>query len=61
MMRKIENLPEPRKKWKIAVMLWCIQGDAAAKVGAKVVDSGRALKRDDMGKTKQKGMKGKKK
>ncbi|XBI36024.1 hypothetical protein VPH35_121612 [Triticum aestivum] len=37
------------------------QGDAAAKVGAEVVDGGGAPKLDDAGKTKQKGMKGKKK
>ena len=61
MEEKMKNSPETRKKQKVVAMLWCSQGDAAAKVGAKVVDSGRALKRDDMGKTKQKGMKGKKK
>ena len=40
-------------------MLWYNQGDAAAKVGAEVVDGGGAPKLDDAGKTKQKGMKGK--
>ena len=42
-------------------MLWYNQGDAAAKVGAEVVDGGGAPKLDDAGKTKQKGTKGKKK
>ena len=42
-------------------MLWYNQGDAAAKVGAEVVDGGGAPKLDDTGKTKQKGTKGKKK
>ncbi|EMS56962.1 hypothetical protein TRIUR3_15485 [Triticum urartu] len=37
------------------------QGDAVTKVGAEVVDGGRAPKLDDAGKTKQKGTKGKKK
>ena len=36
-------------------MLWYSQGDAAAKVGAEVVDGGGAPKLDDAGKTKQKG------
>ena len=42
-------------------MLQYNQGDAAAKVGAEVVDDGGAPKLDDVGKMKQKGMKGKKK
>ena len=42
-------------------MLWYNQGDAVAKVGAEVVDGGGAPKLDDTGKTKQKGMKEKKK
>ena len=57
----MKNSPEPRKKQKVAAMLWYNQGDAAAKVGAEVVDGGGAPKLDDTGKTKQKGMKGKKK
>ena len=44
MMKKIEDLPELRKKGKIAAMLWCIQGDAAAKVGAEVDGGGGAPK-----------------
>ena len=40
-------------------MLWYNQGDAAAKVGAEVINGGGAPKLDDAGKTKQKGMKGK--
>ena len=57
----VKNSPEPRKKQKVAAMLWYSQGDAAAKVGAEVFDSGGAPKLDDAGKTKQKGTKGKKK
>ena len=57
----MNNSPEPRKKQKVAVMLWYNQGDAAAKVGAEVVDGGATPKLDDAGKTKQKGTKGKKK
>ena len=61
MMKRIEDLPELRKKRKVAAVLWYVQGDAAAKVGAEVVDGGGAPKLDDAGKTKQKDMKGKKK
>ena len=57
----MKNSPEPRKKQKVAAMLWYNQGDAAAKVGAEVVDGDGAPKLDDTGKTKQKGTKGKKK
>ena len=57
----MKNSPEPRKKQKVAAMLWYNQGDATAKVGAEVVDGGGAPKLDDAGKTKQKGTKGKKK
>ena len=42
-------------------MLWYSQVDAAAKVGAEVVDGGGAPNLDDARKTKQKGTKGKKK
>ena len=56
----MKNSPEPRKKQKVAAMLWYNQGDAAAKVGAEVVDGGGAPKLDDAGKTKQKGTKGEK-
>ena len=61
MEEKVKNSPEPRKKQKVAAMLWYNQGDAAAKVGAEVVDAGGAPKLDVGRKTKQKGMKGKKK
>ena len=57
----MKNSPEPRKKQKVAAMLWYNQDDAAAKVGAEVVDGGGAPKLDDAGKTKQKGTKIKKK
>ena len=57
----MKNSPKLRKKQKVAAMLWYNQGDAAAKVGAEVIDSGGAPKLDDAGKTKQKGVKGKKK
>ena len=48
----MKNSPEPRKKQKVAAMLWYSQGDVVAKVGAEVVDDGRAPKLDDAGKTK---------
>ena len=57
----MKNSLEPRKKQKVAAMLWYNQGDAAAKVGAEVVDGGGAPKLDDAGKMKHKGTKGKKK
>ena len=57
----MKNSPEPRKKQKVTAMFWYNQGDAAAKVGADVVDGGGAPNLDDAGKTKQKGTKGKKK
>ena len=57
----MKNSPEPRKKQKVAAMLWYNQGDAAAKVGAEVVDGGGAPMLDDAGNTKQKGTKGKRK
>ena len=50
----MKNSPEPRKKQKVAAMLWYNQGDAAAKVGAEVINGGGAPKLDDAGKTKQK-------
>ena len=56
----MKNSPEPRKKQKVAAMLWYNQGDAAAKVGAEFVDGGGAPKLGDARKTKQKGTKGKK-
>ena len=61
MMKRIEDLPELRKKRKVAVVLWYAQGDAAAKVGAVVDDGGRAPKLGDARKTKQKGTGGEKK
>ena len=57
----MKNSPEPRKKQKVAAMLWYNQADAAAKVGAEVVDGGGAPKLDNARKMKQKGTKGKKK
>ena len=42
----MKNSPKLRKKQKVAAMLWYNQGDAAAKVGAEVVDSGGAPKLD---------------
>ena len=61
MMKRIEDLPELRKKRKVAAVLWYVQGDAAAKVGAEVDGGGEALKLGDVRKKKQKGTKGKKK
>ena len=41
MAKKAENLPELVRKRKGAAVFWCIQGDAAAKVGAETtVDGG---------------------
>ena len=41
MVKKAENLPELVRKRKGAVVLWCVQGDAAAKVEAETtVDGG---------------------
>ena len=40
MMERIEDLPELRKKRKVAAVLWYAQGDAAAKVGAEVDGGG---------------------
>ena len=57
----MKDLPELRKKRKVAAMLWYTQGDAAAKVGAEVDSGGRAPKLGGARKTKQKGTKGKKK
>ena len=48
----MKNSPKPRKKQKVAAMLWYNQGDAAAKVGAEVVDGGGAPKQDEARKTK---------
>ena len=48
----MKNSLELRKKQKVAAMLWYSQGDAAAKVGAEVVDGSGAPKLDDAGKTK---------
>ena len=38
----MKNSPEPRKKQKVAAMLWCAQVDAAAKVEAEVDGGGGA-------------------
>ena len=41
MVKKAENLPELVRKRKGTAVFWCVQGDAAAKVGAEAtVDSG---------------------
>ena len=41
MVKEAENLPELVRKRKGAAVFWCIQGDAAAKVGAETtVDGG---------------------
>ena len=41
MVKKAENLPELVRKRKGAAVFWCVQGDAAAKVGAETtVDDG---------------------
>ena len=61
MMKRIEDLPELRKKRKVAAVLWYVQGDAAAKASAEVDGGGEALKLGDVRKKKQKGTKGKKK
>ena len=41
MVKKAENLPELVRKRKGAAVFWCVQGDAAAGVGAEAtVDGG---------------------
>ena len=41
MVKKAENLPDLVRKRKGAAVLWCVQGDAAAKVGVEMtVDGG---------------------
>ena len=41
MAKEAENLPELVRKRKGAAVFWCVQGDAAAKVGAEAtVDGG---------------------
>ena len=57
----MKNSPEPRKKQKVAAMLWYNQGDAAAKVDAEVDGGGGAPKLGNARKTKHKGTEGKKK
>ena len=44
MLRRTEGLPELRKTLKATAVLWCVQGDAAAKVGAEVDGGGGAPK-----------------
>ena len=44
MVKKAENLPELVRKRKGATVLWCIQGDVAAEVGAEMtVDGGSGV------------------
>ena len=50
-----------RKTRKVAVVLWCAQVDAAAKVDAEVDGGGGAPKLGDARKMKQKGSEGKRK
>ena len=57
-MRRAEDLPELRKTRKITAVFWCIQVDAAAKVGVEVDGGGGAPRLGDSRKTKQKGTKG---
>ena len=48
MVKKVENLPELVRKRKGAVVFWCIQGDAAAKIGAEAtVDGGVGAPEDE--------------
>ena len=61
MMKRIEDLPELRKKRKVTTVLWYAQGDVVAKVGAEVDGGGGAPKLGEARKMKQKGVKGKKK
>ena len=42
MLKRTEDLLEMRKTRKVAAVLWCIQVDAAAKVGAEVDGGDRA-------------------
>ena len=56
----MKNSPEPRKKQKVAAMLWYNQGDAAAKVGAEVDGGGGAPKTGRREKDEAEGHEGKK-
>ena len=40
MAKKAENLPELVRKRKGAAVFWCVQGDAAARVGAEATIDG---------------------
>ena len=60
MMKRIEDLPELRKKRKVAAVLWYAQGDAAAKVGAEVDGGGGAPKTGRREKDEAEGHKGEK-
>ena len=44
MLTSAEGLPELRKTWKVAAVLWCVQVGASAKVGAEVDGGGGALR-----------------
>ena len=60
MLRRAEGLLELRNTRKVAMVLWCVQVDVAAKVGAEVDGGGGAPKTGDARKMKQKGTKGRK-
>ena len=61
MLRRAEGLPELRKTRKVAAVLWCVQVDAAAKVGAEVDDGGGALRLVMRGRRRRKARRGEKK
>ena len=61
MLKRTEDLLEMRKMRKVAAVLWCALGDAAAKVDAEVDGGGGAPKLGDARETKHKGTEGKKK
>ena len=52
---RIEDLPELRKTQKVAVMPWCAQVDAAAKVEAEVDGGGGALRLVTRGRRRRHG------
>jgi len=60
-LRRAEGLPELRKTRKVAAVLWCVQVDAAAKVGAEVDGGGGAPRLATRGRRRRKARRGEKK
>ena len=58
-MRRAESLPGLRKTRKVAAVLWCVQVDAAAKVGAEVDGGGGAPRMATRGRRSRRAWRGK--